>query len=191
MSTTRMTGARKRSLELRLEDLEARIATLDEQRQGDESVEGTALKIQLTRERSQIVDALRDAQLIDDEPFDVHAIEVGDVVTIQSEEGKTERYVPVDDGVGARARSDWVSITSPLGAAVVGRAKGERVEVDSPQGPLSYVIVGFERASENAFVSEAASDTALARPLPSGATYAGLAATGPRRLPQGMTAISE
>lgn len=92
MSTTRMTGAMKRSLEVRLKDLEARIATLDEQTQGDDSVEATALMIQLTRERFQIADALRDAELIDDEPFDFDAIEIGDLVTIQNDEGEAERY---------------------------------------------------------------------------------------------------
>ena len=156
MSKTRMTSAMKRSLELRLEELKTRIARLDVQVQGDDSFEATALMIQLTRERSQVQDALRDAELIDDEPFDFDAIEVGDAITIQNEEGETENYVVVDDGVGARARSDWVSINSPMGAAVLGRGKGDRIEVQSPQGPLSYFVVSFERASEDALVFSAA-----------------------------------
>lgn len=167
MSTTRMTGAMKRSLEVRLKDLEARIATLDEQTQGDDSVEATALMIQLTRERFQIADALRDAELIDDEPFDFDAIEIGDLVTIQSDEGEAERYVLVDDGVRTRARSDWVSVNSPLGAALVGRGRGERIEVHSPQGPLMYMIVDFERAAENVFVSGTSVDSSRTRDLPS------------------------
>jgi transcription elongation factor GreA len=115
----------------------------------------------------RLEDALKGVELIDDEPFDFDAIEIGDLITLQSEEGETESYVLVDDGVGARARSDWVSVTSPLGAAVLGRAKGERVEVNSPKGPFGYAIVDFERASESAPVSGVATDGTLAGDLPS------------------------
>lgn len=149
MTTTRMTSAMLRSLEQRLEDLNARIAALDAQRDGDGG-EATALLGQLTRERSQILDAIRNAMLIDDEPFDFDAIEIGDLVTVQGDEGNTERYVLVDDGVGTRARSNWISVGSPLGRAVLGRSKGDTVQVDSPQGPLAYLIVAFERSSEDA-----------------------------------------
>jgi transcription elongation GreA/GreB family factor len=85
--------------------------------------------------------------LIDDAPFDTHAIEVGDVVTIRGQDGDVQRYVLVDDGVGTRARSDWVSVGSPLGGAILGRSRGDEVEVESPGGMLSYVILAFERAS--------------------------------------------
>lgn len=149
MTGTRMTRPMRRSLEARLEDLNERIAVLDAQREGDDSLEATALLVQLGAERDRVFDALRDTTLIDDEPFDVDAIEVGDVVTLEDEEGRTERYVLVDGGVGARARTDWVSAESPLGAAILGRSKGERVEFESPRGSVSYVVVGFERASDD------------------------------------------
>lgn len=149
MTQTRMTRQMRRSLEARLKDLESRIEVLDAQRKGDDSLEATAMLGQLGSERDRIVDALREVALIDDEPFDVHAIEVGDVVTVRDEEGVTDRYVLVDQGVGARARSDWVSVGSPLGTALVGRGKGDRVEVVSPRGSASYVIVGFERVADD------------------------------------------
>ena len=146
MATARMTAAMRRSLENRLQDLEERIALIDAQDEGDENVDVTALVIQMTRERDQIADALRDVQLIDDEPFDFDAIEVGDLVTIRDDQGRTDSYVLVD-GVGARAGSDWVSVGSPLGAAILGRSEGDTVEVVTPHGRLAYAIVGFERAS--------------------------------------------
>lgn len=149
MPVTRMTSAMRRSLERRLEDLEVQIDVLDEHRDVDESVDTTALKVQLARELSQIIDALRDMTLIDDAPFDTHAIEVGDLVTIQGQDGDVERYVLVDDGVGTRARSDWVSVGSPLGGAILGRSRGDEVNVESPGGMLRYVILAFERASDD------------------------------------------
>ncbi len=168
MATTRMTGSMRRVLEIRLSELEARIDALARQREGDESAETAALLGELTRERADIVDALRDARLIDDDPFDSDAIEVGDVVTIRDADGEVERYVLVDGKAGSRARSDWVSVDSPLGAAILGRNTGERVQVASPRGVTTYEILGFERASEDPSVmrSRAAGATSAAKRLP-------------------------
>src|SRR5688572_28141186 len=100
MAMTRMTSSMHRSLVERLDDLDARISALDAQRDDDDSMEATALLEQLTRERSHVKEALADVTLIDDEPFDVHAIEIGDTVTIVDSDGEVERYVLVDDTVG-------------------------------------------------------------------------------------------
>jgi transcription elongation GreA/GreB family factor len=148
-TSTRMTSQIHRSLQARLTDLKGRIQSLDEQRNGDDSVEVTALLMQLALERNDITEALRDAMLIDDEPFDTEAIEIGDSVTIRDPEGSTDCYVLVDERVRSRARSDWVSVASLLGAAILGRGKGDRVCVESPAGSVSYVIVDFERTSED------------------------------------------
>ena len=164
---TNMTGPMRRSLESRLADLGARVETLDTQRQGDDSVEATAFLIQLARERGDIADALRDAVLIDDAPFDTEAIEIGDTVTIRDPNGETDRYVLVDGNVRSRARSDWVSVSSPLGAAILGRSRGDRVHVESPAGPASYVIVAFERASEEALIIDRARPSPEVTLLPS------------------------
>ena len=152
MQTTRMTGPMRRSLQARLVDLEQRIETLEGQREGDDSLEASALLEQLRRERSDVVDALRDATLIDDAPFDTEAIEVGDTVTIRDHDGATDRYVLVDRNMRTRAQSDWVSVSSPLGTALLGRSKGDEVHVESPSGTMSYVIVDFERASDDSIV---------------------------------------
>ncbi len=169
MATTRMTGSMRRVLEVRLSELDARIDSLERQRETDESAETAALLSELTRERDDIADALRDARLIDDDPFDSDAIEVGDVVTIRDADGDVERYVLVDGRAGSRARSDWVSVGSPLGAAILGRNTGDRVHVESPRGVTDYEVLGFERASAGPFVSATASVGVEAAPrrLPS------------------------
>lgn len=145
MATTRMTGSMRRALETRLSELTARIDSLERQREGDESAETEALLGELLRERDDIVDALRDARLIDDDPFDSDAIEVGDVVTIRDADGEIDRYVLVDGKAGSRARSDWVSVGSPLGTALLGRSTGDRVRVESPRGVTTYEVLGFAR----------------------------------------------
>lgn len=146
MHTTRMTGLMSRSLEARLLELDERIATLESQREGNDNPVATALQLQLSRERSQIADALAGATLLDDAPFDTEAIEIGDTVTVhETGSGTQEQYVLVDGTVGSRARHDWVSAISPLGAALVGRSKGDELVVETPGGSDSYLILDFER----------------------------------------------
>jgi transcription elongation GreA/GreB family factor len=159
MTAARITSAMRRSLELRLEELEARIAALDIEGNGHDSVEGSALLLRLRGERNRVLDAVRDAKLIDDEPFDLHALEVGDLVTVRDDDGEVGRYVLVDEGVGTRARGDWVSVGSPLGRAILGRSRGDKVQVESPEGRLSYVIVHFERASEGSVANAGRSES--------------------------------
>jgi transcription elongation GreA/GreB family factor len=142
----------RRSLQTRLMELEERIRVMEEQRAGDDSVETTAVLMRLVRERRDITEALRNAMLIDDEPFDNVAIEIGDAVTIRDPDGATDCYVLVDGKVRSRARSDWVSVSSPLGAAILGRGKGDTVRVESPTGPVSYLIVDFERMAQDSSV---------------------------------------
>lgn len=153
MTTTRMTGSMRSQLESRLADLDARLEALGVQRSGDDSVEAAALLMQLDGERADIADALRDAMVIDDEPFDTDEIEVGDTITIRDGGGDTERYVLIDGRVRSRARHDWVSLSSPLGAALLGRSKGDRLDIESPGGTMTYIVIDFERASEEPSVT--------------------------------------
>jgi transcription elongation factor GreA len=154
-TSARITAPMFRSLQTRRAELEERISALDEQRAGDDRLETTASLMQLSRERNDINEALRDAMLIDDEPFDTDAIEVGDTVTIRDPDGATDCYVLVDRRIRSRARSDWVSVSSPLGVAILGRGKGDTVRVESPTGSVPYLIVDFERTSEDSSLTTA------------------------------------
>jgi transcription elongation GreA/GreB family factor len=146
MHITKLTGPMRRSLEARLLELEERVVALERQREADDSLDATALHRELSRERNQLADALAGAMLIDDDPFDSEAIEIGDTVTVRAvESGTHEQYVLVDGTVGSRARPDWVSTTSPLGAALVGRGKGDDVIVETPGGTGSYQVLDFGR----------------------------------------------
>jgi transcription elongation factor GreA len=146
MHTTRMTGSMRWSLEARLRELEERLSVLERPREGDASLDVTALHLHLSRERDQIADALANATLIDDDPYDTEAIEIGDMVTVRAIEGGVEeRYILVDQTVGSRTRPDWMSAISPLGAALLGRGKGDEVAVQTPGGIASYRILDFER----------------------------------------------
>ena len=146
MYTTKITGPIRRSLATRLGKLEERVLALERQRKADYSLDTTALHRELSRERDRLADALARAMVIDDDPFDMEAIELGDTVTVREvASGIQEQYILIDGTVGSRVRSNWVSTTSPLGAALVGRGKGDEVIVETPGGTASYQILDFER----------------------------------------------
>jgi transcription elongation GreA/GreB family factor len=133
-------------LEARLLDLEMRICALERRREGEDSLDETALQLHLSRERDRIADALANATFIDDDPYDTEAIEIGDIVTVRAiEGGEEEEFILVDQTVGSRARLNWMSAISPLGAALLGRGKGDEVVVQAPGGTGSYRILDFER----------------------------------------------
>lgn len=147
MHTTKMTGLMSRSLEARLLELDERIVALERGCEGNDNSDATALQLQLSRERNQIADALAGATLIDDDPFDKEAIEIGDTVTVREIESEAhEQYILVDGKIGSRAGQNWVSAISPLGAALVGRSKGDEVVIETPGGSGSYLILDFERS---------------------------------------------
>ena len=146
MHTTRMTDSMRSSLEARLLDLEMRVSALERRREGEGNLDETALHLHLSRERDRIADALANATLIDDDPYDTEAIEIGDMVTVRAiEDGEEEEFILVDQTVGSRARPNWMSAISPLGAALLGRGKGDEVVVQAPGGRRSYQILDFER----------------------------------------------
>jgi len=146
MHATRMTGSMRCSLEARLLELEKRVSALELPREGEDSLDETALHLHLSRERDRIADALANATLIDDDPYDTEAIEIGDMVTVRAiEGGEEEDFILVDRTVGSQARPNWMSAISPLGAALLGRGKGDEVVVQAPGGTDSYQILDFER----------------------------------------------
>ena len=149
MHVTRMTSAMWESLQARLAQLEDRIAVLARYHD-DETTDTAALLMHLTRERDEVRDALRNASLIDDTPFDEAAIEIGDTVTLQDDQGDVEQYVLVDGGVSSRVRDDWVSVSSPLGSALLGRGEGDLFRVESPAGVFWYRVLSFTREVEHA-----------------------------------------
>ena len=126
----------------RLQDLEARQLPGLEAESAAGDVDAFALLKTLRRERDQLVDTLRD-----DAPegsWDPRRIEVGDAVAVREVgSDEEEQFLLVPAGVGSRVEDGWISDQSPLGAALVGAARGEVVEVTAPGGVRRYQVVDF------------------------------------------------
>lgn len=68
-------------------------------------------------------------------------VELGSVITL-SINGKKEEFNLVGEWE-ADPKAKKISHESPLGKALIGRALGEKVEVEAPAGKVIYTIVGI------------------------------------------------
>jgi len=82
---------------------------------------------------------LAQAEIVDELPK-TDVIQIGTKVTIETEEKEKENYIVV-----SRAESDpidgKISYESPLGNALMGHAKGDKVDVPAPGGVFTVKIL--------------------------------------------------
>jgi transcription elongation factor GreA len=90
-----------------------------------------------------IEDRLSRALVIDPTTLSGNKVVFGATVTLIDEEDKKVRYQLVGQ-TEADARVGRISYNSPLGRALIGRQKGEEVDVSTPAGDRSYEIAKIE-----------------------------------------------
>jgi transcription elongation factor GreA len=67
-------------------------------------------------------------------------IEVGSTVTIQKKGEKTEKTIILVGSEEADSVSGKISNESPLGKALLGKGKGDKVVVSAPKGEIEYSV---------------------------------------------------
>ena len=81
---------------------------------------------------------IKNAQIIDEnEKHDL--VEVGSHVTVEAD-GRKEKYTIVGSAE-ASPQEGKISNESPVGAALMGHKKGDKVTVQAPAGPVTYTVV--------------------------------------------------
>ena len=89
---------------------------------------------------------LRDARVIDTSEVSAEAVSVGSRVRLKDlEAGKTVEYHIVGSAE-ANPAENKLSNESPVGRAIMGRKKGETVEVSAPRGTLKFKILQIKAA---------------------------------------------
>ncbi len=79
-----------------------------------------------------------------DIPTDV--VGLGSIVTLKNPKKRGEHFdVRIVTPFEADPDNDMISRESPLGSALLGRKKGDKVEINVPAGLLSYVIEEIKR----------------------------------------------
>jgi transcription elongation factor GreA len=92
---------------------------------------------------ADIEDQLSRAMVIDPKSLSGDKVVFGATVTLIDEDNKKVKYQLVGQ-VEADARVGRISYNSPLGRALIGRQKGEEVEVSTPSGDRYYKIAKVE-----------------------------------------------
>lgn len=89
-------------------------------------------------------DLLRRATIIDDDDTSITEVQPGTTVTIQMEDEPPETYQIVG-AAEADPRNGRISNESPMGAALLGRRKGDVVRVRTPDGEWRVTIKKIAR----------------------------------------------
>ena len=92
---------------------------------------------------ADIEDQLSRAMVIDPTTLSGDKVVFGATVTLIDEDNKKVKYQLVGQ-VEADANKGRISYNSPLGRALIGRQKGEDVEVSTPSGDRYYEIAKIE-----------------------------------------------
>jgi transcription elongation factor GreA len=92
---------------------------------------------------ADIEDQLSRAMVIDPTRLSGDKVVFGATVTLLDEDGKKVKYQLVGQ-TEADAKIGRISYNSPLGRALIGRHKGEDVEVSTPSGDRCYAIKKIE-----------------------------------------------
>ncbi|MGQ0659696.1 transcription elongation factor GreA [Sphingosinicella sp.] len=92
---------------------------------------------------ADIEDRLSRAQVIDPSTLSGNKVVFGATVTLLDENDKKIKYQIVGE-TEADAKIGRISYASPLGRALIGRAKGEEVEFAAPSGDKYYEVKKIE-----------------------------------------------
>ena len=84
------------------------------------------------------------AQIIDPSSFDGDTVKFGATVTLVDEDTEEERKYQIVGDVESDAKRGKISLSSPIARALIGKSKGDTVEVAAPGGARSYEIVKVE-----------------------------------------------
>lgn len=81
------------------------------------------------------------AQVIDPSSLSGDTVKFGATVTIADEETDEEKTVQIVGEYESNADEGKISITSPIARALIGKAEGDSVKVQTPKGQVDYEVV--------------------------------------------------
>ena len=94
-------------------------------------LEGRIIGIRMTLERAHVVDYTGGTETVG----------IGSTVKVHDDEYDEDMEYTIVGVTEADPAQDKISNTSPVGQALLGKKKGDRVEVSTPAGKALYVVV--------------------------------------------------
>ena len=103
-------------------------------------------QMMLEQKIAQLEERLRSAQVVNPSELSTDLVRVGVTVNVKDEKtGDSDKYTIVGSAE-ANPNEQKLSNESPVGKAIIGRKKGEVVEVAAPRGSLKYKILDIKAA---------------------------------------------
>ncbi|HEV2188000.1 MAG TPA: transcription elongation factor GreA [Stellaceae bacterium] len=90
---------------------------------------------------AELEDKIARAEVIDTSKLSGSVIKFGATVTLSDEETEEEQTFKIVGEDEADIKGGRLSVTSPLARALIGKGKGDSVEVSTPRGNKSYEVV--------------------------------------------------
>ena len=92
---------------------------------------------------------LRNARVVDTEHIGTDTVSIGAHVTLKNTKSKETVEYSIVGSAEADPRNRRLSNESPVGKALLGRKKGEKVTIPAPRGAIEYQIVKIEAGAHD------------------------------------------
>ncbi len=88
---------------------------------------------------------IRNAKVIDSKEIDTKTVQIGNTVKLFDEEFEEEIIYTIVGSTEVDLAENKISNESPIGKALLGRKKGEVVDVDAPDGIIKFKILAIKK----------------------------------------------
>lgn len=88
---------------------------------------------------------IRHAKVIDSKEIDTKTVQIGNTVKLYDEEFEEEIEYTIVGSTEVNLVENKISNESPIGKALLGRKKGEVVDVDAPDGIIKFEILAIKK----------------------------------------------
>lgn len=88
---------------------------------------------------------IRHAKVIDSKEIDTKTVQIGNTVKLYDEEFEEEVIYTIVGSTEVNLADNKISNESPIGKALLGRKKGEVVDVDAPDGIIKFKILAIKK----------------------------------------------
>lgn len=94
---------------------------------------------------AEIENILANCSVIEQEPTDTNAVQLGSRITVEDMELGNQEHYQVVGSQEADPMNGRISEESPFGRALLGKAVGETVVVEAPAGNVEYKVLDIQR----------------------------------------------
>ncbi len=88
---------------------------------------------------------LRNAKIIDAKDIDTKTVQIGNSVKLHDEEFDEDIEYTIVGSTEVNLAENKISNESPIGKALIGRKKGEIIDVEAPDGVIQFKILAIKK----------------------------------------------